>query len=80
MGSATSMAGPQDRHRFLEPCELLSSQLLPTCPEHAKLSGAPQLKLQGVPRNQQAKMAGNSMNAACVGIFLLAAILILEQK
>ena len=70
----------QDQKRFLAPRELLSSQLLPVAPEHARLSGAPVLDLTGVPANHASKMAGNSMNTACVGLFLLAAVLMLDMK
>ena len=38
------------------------------------------LRLKDVPESQQSKMAGNSMNTACVGAFLLAAILIFEAQ
>ena len=38
------------------------------------------LRLEGVPPGQQSKMAGNSMNAACVGVFLLAGLVGLEAK
>ena len=66
---------PQDAKRFLDAKELLSSQLLPVTREQGRLSRAPPLCLEGSPEGQQQKMAGNSMNAACIGAFLLAAIL-----
>ena len=69
---------PQDAKRFLEPEELLSSHILPVTAEQGRLCGAPPLCLQGIPKTQRARMAGNSMNATCIGAMLLAACLTLE--
>ena len=70
----------QDKKRHLDPAELLSSHLLPMTDSHSELSGAPKMRVEGVRDSQLLKMAGNSMNTACIGLFLLSAILCLDPK
>lgn len=70
----------EDNSRYLDPLEMMSSQVLPVTASHARRCGAPKLELDGVPPSQISRMAGNSMNVQCVAAVCLTAILALEFR
>ena len=78
--SSRGWSNLQEKARYLDPLELMSTQVLPVTPAQSKKCKAPQLKLDGVPPSQIAKMSGNSMNVPCVAAMCMVAILALDFR
>ena len=70
----------QELRRFLDPREMVASQILPVTPEQSERCGAPMIDFNGIRPAKVAKMAGNSMSGVCVGAMLLIAALALKPN
>lgn len=66
---------PQDLGRRLSPQEMISTHLVPTTANHARICGAPKLITDGATATQLVSCAGNAMNTACVGALVLACVM-----
>ncbi|OLP99400.1 hypothetical protein AK812_SmicGene18041 [Symbiodinium microadriaticum] len=66
--------------RPLEPLELMAAMGMPVTSELACAAGVPQTDVQHMSPSQMVDLAGNGMDAACVGFTLLSAFICLEKK